>query len=157
MTSQINLAPPQRRGVLCSALLTVMATIVLGMSATAVATGNRPVKDGHYVGSVGPGWPISFQVSADGKTVEHLVAGFDEGCNGPAADAPAMFHFGPLPIRNGSFSGHATDNFGKKVSDALRITGSVSGRTAKGKVSDTSHITSLPNCTESSGFTATAR
>lgn len=130
--------------------------LAVGVSVAAGAGSGRPVKKGHYTGTVGPGWPISFSVSSDGKKVEHLVAGFDAGCNGPAGDTPTMFHFGALAIHKGSFSGKALDNLGKKVSETLRLTGSFSGRTARGSVSDTSHITSLPNCTESSPFTATA-
>ncbi|HEU0251332.1 MAG TPA: hypothetical protein VFR48_11470 [Solirubrobacteraceae bacterium] len=142
------------RAMLAAGMATLLLIVTVG--AAAGAGSGKPVKKGHYTGAVGPGWPISFSVSSDGEKVEHLVAGFDAGCNGPAGDTPTMFHFGALAIHNGSFSGKALDDFGKKVSETLRITGSFSARTAKGHVSDTSHITSLPNCTESSSFTATA-
>jgi hypothetical protein len=46
-------------------LLVVCATLLLGVSG-AGATGGRPVKNGRYKGVVGPGWAISFRVSADG-------------------------------------------------------------------------------------------
>lgn len=137
-------------------IVAVTLLLLLSVSVAAGSGSGKSVKQGHYVGTVGPGWPISFSVSANGKTVEHLVAGFDPGCNGPPANSPTMFHFGVLAIRKGKFSGHALDNFGKKVSESLRITGSISGHMATGKVSDSSHIASLPNCTEMSGFTASA-
>lgn len=145
-----------KRAVSAGMSIVVVATLLLGVSAVAGAAGDAHVKDGRYKGTVGPGWPISFQVSDNGKTVEHLVAGFDVGCNGPAAVTPTMFHFAALAIHNGSFSGRVRDGFGSKVSEDLRITGSFSGDTAKGKVEDTSNITSLPSCTEKSTFTATA-
>lgn len=134
-----------------------MTAFLLGAGAAAGAASNRPVKNSHYKGTVGPGWAISFRVLADGKRVERLVAAFDVGCNGAAGNSPSTFHFGALAIRDGRFSGRARDAFGKKVSDVLRITGRFAGRMATGKVSDTSNITSLPSCTESSPFTATAR
>jgi hypothetical protein len=132
----------------CSALL-------LGVSGAGAAAGG-PVKNGRYKGEVGPGWPISFRVSADGTKVEQLVAAFDAGCNGGASTEAPKFHFSSLEIRDGRFSGHTSDSFGTKVSDVLHISGSFAGRTVTGKISDTSNIASLPSCTETSPFTATA-
>jgi hypothetical protein len=119
-----------------------------------VAAGGGPVRDGHYAGLVGPGYPISFRISAQGTTVEDLVVGFDETCNGaPALTAP-LFHFKALEISAGKFSGSSTDSFGKTASDVLHISASFSGRKASGKVSDLSKIKSLKSCTQSEPFTA---
>jgi hypothetical protein len=145
-----------KRAAFAGMSIAVVTALLLGVSAVAGVAGDAHVKDGRYKGTVGPGWPISFQVSDNGKTVEHLVAGFDVGCNGPAGNTPTMFHFAALTIHDRSFSGRARDGFGSKVSEDLRITGSFSGGTAKGKAEDTSNITSLPSCTEKSTFTATA-
>ncbi|HEV7162654.1 MAG TPA: hypothetical protein VGN25_05305 [Solirubrobacteraceae bacterium] len=136
-------------------LLVVCAALLLGVSG-AGATGGRPVKNGRYKGVVGPGWAISFRVSADGTKVDQLVAAFDVGCNGGASSTPAIFHFGSLSIHDGRFAGRSSDAFGKKVSEVVHISGSFAGRTSTGKVSDTSNIASLPSCTETSPFTATA-
>lgn len=75
-----------------------------------------PVRNGRYEGVVGPGWPISFHVSADGTKVEQLVAAFDAGCNGGAPTVAPKFHFSSLEIRDGRFSGRTSDSFGTKVS-----------------------------------------
>ncbi len=137
------------------ALLVVCAALLVGVSG-AGATGGGPVKNGRYAGEVGPGWPISFRVSADGTKVEQLVAAFDAGCNGGAPTVAPKFHFGSLEIRDGRFSGRTSDSFGTKVSDVLHISGTFAGHTVTGKISDTSNIASLPSCTETSPFTATA-
>lgn len=144
-----------RRLVGMSTLLVTGAALLLGVSGAGAAD-NHPVKNGHYKGVVGPGWAISFHVSANGTKVEQLVAAFDVGCNGGASTEAAKFHFGSLAIRDGHFSGRSTDAFGKKVSEVVHISGSFAGRSATGKVSDTSNIASLPSCTETSPFTATA-
>jgi hypothetical protein len=130
----------------------VVALVVV--PALAAAAGGGPVKGGRYSGLVGPGYPISFRISAQGSAVEDLVVGFDETCNGAPAETAPLFHFKTLAISGGKFSGSSTDHFGKTVSDALHISGSFSGRVANGKVSDLSKIKSLPNCTQSEPFTA---
>jgi hypothetical protein len=122
--------------------------------ALALAAGGGPVKGGRYSGLVGPGYPISFRISARGGTVEDLVVGFDETCNGAPAETAPLFHFKALAISGGRFSGSSTDHFGKTVSDALRISGTFEGREATGKVSDLSKIKSLPSCTQTEPFTA---
>jgi hypothetical protein len=45
---------------------------------------------------------------------------------------------------------------GSTVSDSIRVSGTFFGRTAVGEVTDLSHIKSLPDCTDSEPFTATA-
>ena len=128
--------------------------LVAVVPALAAAAGGGPVKGGRYSGLVGPGYPISFRISAQGSTVEDLVVGFDETCNGAPAETAPLFHFKALAINGGKFSGSSTDHFGKTVSDALRISGSFNGREASGKVSDLSKIKSLPSCTQSEPYTA---
>jgi len=142
-------------------ILVRFATVVVsllacaGVSFAAVgSSAGAPVQDGKYVGLVGPGYPIHFQVSANGTVVNDLVVGFDETCNGaPALTAP-LFDFKSLRIEAGRFSGSTTDHFGKTVSDALHITASFDGRNVTGKVADTSAIKSLKSCTQTEPFTA---
>jgi hypothetical protein len=122
---------------------------------SAKAAGGQ-VDHSKYSGSIGPGYPISFTVSKDGKTIDGLVLKFENTCQPGAGNTPGTFTFKPLPISSGSFSGAVTNGAGTNVSDALRISGSFFGRTATGTVTDTAHIKSLPDCTISESFTATA-
>jgi hypothetical protein len=119
-----------------------------------LALASGPPKDGHYSGEIGPGYPINFSVSANGTVISGLVVGFEETCNGAGPTTAPLFHFNTLQIKMGKFSGSSTDHFGKKASDALRISGAFSDGKATGKLTDTSKITSLPTCTESEPFTA---
>jgi hypothetical protein len=113
-----------------------------------------PVPDGTYTGAVGPGYPVTFRVSAHGAIITQLVVGFDETCNGAPASTAPLFDFKALDIKAGKFSGSSSDHFGKTVSEAVRITGSFDGDVASGKVADTSAIKSLGTCTQTEPFTA---
>jgi hypothetical protein len=119
--------------------------------------GGGQAKHTKYSGTIGPGYPITFRVSANGNAVDNLVLNFEETCQPGAGNTAPTFHFGTLPIRSGQFSGSAVNHYGSTVSDSLRITGTFFGRTVVGQVTDLAHIKSLPNCTETSPFTATAR
>jgi hypothetical protein len=134
--------------------LAVALVTLAGVPTIALASARGPVKRGHYSGTIGPGYPITFHVSSSGKAVTDLVVGFAETCNGAPSDTAPKFHFKTLTISKGKFSGNSTDHFGKTVSDALRISGTISGRKASGKVTDVSRIKSLPTCTQSEPFTA---
>lgn len=141
------------------ARLTALALALAALAAVpvlALAAGG-PVKGAKYSGSVGPGYPMTFKVSASGKHVDDLVVAFEETCSPGAGDTPPKFDYDTLAITGGKFSGTSTDHFGKNESDRLHISGSFSGRDATGKVTDLSHIKSLPNCTQSEGFTAKAK
>ncbi len=137
-------------------LITLFAALLVLASSPvlAVAASGGAAKSGRYSGLVGPGYPISFKVSANGTTITDLVVGFDESCNGAPAETAPLFHFKALAIRAGKFAGASTDHFGSTASDALRISGSFSGGEATGKLTDTSKIKSLGSCTESEPFTA---
>ena len=111
-----------------------------------------------YSGTSGAGFPLSFRVSANGKTVEDLVVHYEvTTCGGAPGNSPPAYHFGALAIKSGTFSGSVTSRSGNKESVSLRITGRFFGRVATGTVTATEHITSLPTCTESVGFTAKAK
>jgi hypothetical protein len=113
------------------------------------------VRGAQYAGTIGPGFPISFHVSADGRTVAGLVLNFDHTCG--QAHRSSTYRFGGLTIRGSSFSGASIDHFGPKASDSLRVSGTFFGRVAVGQVTGTRHLTRLRRCTLSDGFTATAR
>jgi hypothetical protein len=134
----------------------VAVTLALAVAPTVAmaATGGGPVRGAHYKGTVGPGYPVTFHVSANGKHVTDLVVAFEETCNGAGPPAAPKFHFKTLTIKAGKFTGSSTEHYGPKASDALHITGHFDGRKAMGKVSDRSKITSLPTCTETEPFTA---
>jgi hypothetical protein len=119
--------------------------------------GGGQAKNTKYSGTIGPGYPISFRVSANGSAVDGLVLGFDETCNGAPGNTAPLFHFKTLGIKSGQFSGGSSDQFGPTVSDSLRITGTFFGRVAVGQISDTSRIKSLPTCTQTEPFMATAK
>jgi hypothetical protein len=111
-----------------------------------------------YSGSIGPGYPISFRVSADGKAIDGLVLGYEvTTCGAAPANKAPTFHFKTLAIRSGSFAGSSEDDFGPGDSASIRIAGTMFGRTATGQVTGTQRITSLPTCTQSENFTATAK
>jgi hypothetical protein len=135
---------------------TIAAALVVlaGAPVLAIAAGGGPVKGAKYSGSVGPGYPMSFKVSASGKDVDDLVVAFDETCSPGAGNVAPKFDYATLAIAGGKFSGTSTDHFGKTTSDRLQIKGSFSGREATGHVTVLSHIKSLPNCTQTEPFTA---
>jgi hypothetical protein len=125
---------------------------------TASASGAKgPVRGAKYSGLVGPGYPMSFRVSANGRNVDDLVVSFEETCSPGAGSVAPKFRFKTLRINREEFSGSSTDHFGKNVSDGLKVTGTFNGRKATGRVTDKSHIKSLPNCSQTEPFTATAR
>jgi hypothetical protein len=136
-----------------------LLALVLGLFALAVVpvVAIAAVNGARYSGTVGPGYPISFRVSADGTEVTDLSVADEETCNGSAGSTAPKFRFGTLVIRGGKFSGHDTGHFGSTVSEGLHISGSFNGREATGKVSDTSKIKSLPTCTQTEDFTAKAK
>jgi hypothetical protein len=137
--------------------LAVALAALASVPVLALAAGGGPVKGAKYSGSIGPGYPMSFKVSANGRDVDSLVVAFEETCSPGAGSVAPKYHYPTLAITGGKFSGTSTDSFGKTVSDRLQISGSFSGRDASGKVKDFSHIKSLPNCTQTEPFTAKAK
>ena len=109
-----------------------------------------------YSGTVGPGYPINFRVSPNGNAVEDLAVGIEATCQPGAGSIAPVYHFKTLRITAGTFSGSLLAQHGSTVSDSVRISGTFFGRTAVGEVTDLSHIESLPDCTNSEPFTATA-
>jgi hypothetical protein len=135
----------------------VLVSLACG-AATASAAGSKgPVKGAKYSGLVGPGYRMSFRVSANGQDVDHLVVAFLETCSPGAGSIAPKFHFDTVQIQHDKFSGSSTDHFGRTESDVLRIKGTFNGRKATGMVTDKSHIKSLPNCSQTEPFTASAK
>jgi hypothetical protein len=133
----------------------VLSALLLGsVLLSATVAGASGVQSGSYVGEVGPGYKVTFEINASATAIDALVVSFDETCNGAPADVPPQFHFNTLAITDGRFSGASTDHFGKKVSDALRIKGTVQGSTVKGTVMSKSFIKSLGTCDETEPFSA---
>ena len=115
------------------------------------------VKDLKYSGSSGPGYPLSFRVSGNGKFVDDLVVLFDETCTPGAGNSDTTFKFARVKIVSGHFS-TPTDNVGGAgVTESLSVKGEFFGRTAVGTVSDHVTITSLTPCTETVPFMATGK
>ena len=110
-----------------------------------------------YSGTVRPGYPISFRVSANGDELDGLAVGIEATCQPGAGDIAPVYDFKALRITSGTFSGSVFAEHGPTVSDLVRINGTFFGRTAVGQVTDLSHIKSLPDCTDSEPFTATAK
>jgi hypothetical protein len=122
---------------------------------TANAAGGQ-TKNTKYSGTVGPGYPISFRVSANGNELDDLTVAIEATCQPGAGSIAPVYDFKVLRITSGTFSGSVFAQHGPTVSDLVRISGTFFGRTAVGEVTDLSHIKSLPDCTNSEPFTATA-
>jgi hypothetical protein len=127
-----------------------------GVVTFSALSGSAPVGTTAYSGTVGPGWLITFDVSARATTVTNLVVAYDETCNGPPSDVTPTFRFKTLTITSGEFTGTTFESFGLAQSDTVHIAGTFSGGVAAGQVSDTSRIKGLPTCTQTSPFEATA-
>jgi len=135
--------------------LPALALALLALAgSSSLALASSAVKDGEYTGFVGPGYPISFRVEANGKVVKDLVVAFDETCSPGASVTAPLFHFGELRIEAGKFEGSVSRHFGTTVFQALHIRASFSDGKATGDVSDRASITSLPTCTQTEPFTA---
>lgn len=115
------------------------------------------VKDLKYSGSSGPGYPLSFRVSGNGKFVDDLVVLFDETCTPGAGNSDETFKFGRVRIVSGRFSTSADTVGGAGTEESLSVKGEFFGRTAVGTVSDHVTITSLTPCTETVPFMATGK
>jgi cytoskeletal protein CcmA (bactofilin family) len=111
-----------------------------------------PPPNAQYAGTSGPGYPLSFEVSATSSDVEKLVVAFEETCNADGPNSAPKFKFKTLPIKEDSFTGTV-----HTVEDTLSISGTFNGDTASGHVVDVSHVKSLANCTETTTFLATAK
>ena len=122
---------------------------------TADAAGDQ-VENTKYSGTVGPGYPINFRVSANGNELDDLAVAIEATCQPGAGSVAPVYDFKTLKITSGTFSGSVFAQHGPTVSDLVRISGTFFGRTAVGEVTDLSHIKSLPDCTNSEPFTATA-
>jgi hypothetical protein len=111
-----------------------------------------PNPDAQYSGTSGPGYPLSFSVSATGSDVENLNVAYEATCGVGAGDVAPTFTFSALPVTNGNFSGtvHTTD-------DTISISGTFYGTTVSGQIVDVNHIPSLQSCTQSSSFVATEK
>jgi hypothetical protein len=133
--------------------LVLLAVLALA-TAPALALAAERAKDGSYSGSVGPGYPLSFKVTAHGTEVEDLVLGLDAGCNGAPAEVAPLYHFGTLKLKDDKLSGSTSRSFGPTVTDALHISGTFSGEGVSGKVTVDQSITSLGSCTEADTFKA---
>jgi hypothetical protein len=132
--------------------LLVSLLALAGGSSLAFASGT--VRDGEYSGSIGPGYPISFRVEADGRVVKNLDVAIEATCQPGAGDVAPVYHFGEVRIERDKFSGSTSRQFGTTVSDVVHISASLSDGKATGEVSDRASITSLPTCTETEPFTA---
>lgn len=120
----------------------------------AIAAGQQ-ANNAKYSGSVGPGYPISFRVSANGSAVEDLSVAVEATCQPGAGDVAPTYNVKTLAISSGTFSGSAFEG-DSNTSNSIRITGTFFGRTVVGEVTDLAHIKSLPDCTQAEPFTAKA-
>ena len=133
-------------------ILSLTAILLISLSAVAFAV--SPKKGARYVGTIGPGFPVHFRVSKDGKSVDRLVARFTPTCQG-VAGGTAKFTFGSRPIHGGKFSGFSVDHLGPTVTLTLAIRGHFGpGGVASGEVTATAQIKSLGKCKQPEPFTA---
>jgi hypothetical protein len=134
-------------------LFAAVLLVALVPTLAAASPVGKPVKGAHYVGAVGPGYPVHFTVSSKGKNVLKLVVAFDATCEGAPANTAPRFHYKTLPITSGRFRGTASKNFGDGSGDVVRIKGHFHGRKATGTVTSILTIKSLGSCTERDPFT----
>ncbi len=112
------------------------------------------VKNASYSGAVGPGYPISFRISASGNMVDDLRVAIEATCQPGAGSVAPVYDFTSLRITSGTFSGGVSAADGSTVSNSVHISGTFFGRIVVGEVSDLAHIKSLPDCTDTEPFTA---
>lgn len=133
---------------------------------TAAASGGQ-AGGAKYSGTIPPGDPISFRVSANGRAVDGLVLRYEATtCSGVGNELPPKTHFKPLAIKSGSFSGTVTDHTAGQVIGGRHFPGSTStlhisatffGHLAAGQVSITERDPGVPTCAESTAFTASTK
>jgi hypothetical protein len=146
------LAPAQAMKPTRLPALVLVVLALAGSSSLALASGTA--RDGKYSGSVGPGYPISFRVDANGTVVKNLDVAIEATCQPGAGDVAPVYHFGQARIEHDKFSGSTSEGLGTTVSNVVHISASLSDGKATGEVSDRASITSLPTCTETEPFTA---
>jgi hypothetical protein len=143
-----RIAAPRRPAAIIAVLgLAIAAPVV-------VAASSGPVRGATYTGSVGPGYPLSFHVSANGRSVESLSAGSESTCL-PGPPVAPVYHFPTMSIRDGSFSGRTSESQGKQH-DVLKISGHFTGKTVSGTLVERISLPSITDCTTTLDLTATA-
>lgn len=143
-----------------TSLLTRTATgaiLALGCAAVPAAAvaiaGSGPKPGSEYSGSIGPGYPIHFKVSRNGKTIEALSVHFEATCLPGAGSVAPAFSFNPLAIKDAAFNGDSSlTTPGSSMS--IRLEGRFHGTEATGKVIGRESIKSLGSCTQTEPFTA---
>jgi hypothetical protein len=138
------------------AALAVLAFAVAAAIAAADA-GSGPVKGARYKGFTGPGYPMSFRVSANGQEIDDLVVAIEATCLPGAGSVAPKFDFKTLSVTHGKFSGSTDDPGDGGASNDLKIKGTFDGRKASGSVTDRAAIKSIGSCTETEPFTASAK
>ena len=115
-----------------------------------------PKAGGEYSGSIGPGYPIHFKVSRNGKTIDALSVHFEATCLPGAGTVAPAFPFDTLAIKHGAFAGDSSlTTPGSSMS--IRLEGSFDGMKATGKVIGRESIKSLGSCKQTEPFTAHVR
>lgn len=143
----------RRRRRTCRSIAVIAGILLLSVGAVAIAA--APKKGARYVGTSGPGFPLHFKVSKDGKSVQKMVFRFEPTCQSGAGSTSAKFKFGSRPIRGGKFSGFSVEHRGPTETLTLQVKGQFeSGGTASGTEVATSQVKSLGKCKEPSAFTA---
>lgn len=134
----------------------IAALACAAVPATAIA-GSEAKPGLTYSGSIGPGYPIHFKVSRNGKTIDDLSVHFEATCLPGAGDVAPAFPFGTLTIKDGKFAGDSSITGGSGTSMSIRLEGDFDGTKATGKVVGRESIKSLGSCTQTEPFTARAK
>ena len=132
----------------------IAAIACAAIAAPAVAIADSGPKAGaEYSGSIGPGYPIHFKVSGNGKTIHALSVHFEATCLPGAGSVAPAFPFDTLAIKHGAFAGDSSlTTPGSSMS--IRLEGSFDGTKATGKVIGRESIKSLGSCKQTEPFTA---
>jgi hypothetical protein len=132
----------------------IAAIACAAAAAPAVAIADSGPKAGaEYSGSIGPGYPIHFKVSRNGKTIHTLSVHFEATCLPGAGSVAPAFPFSTLAIKHGAFAGDSSlTTPGSSMS--IRLEGSFDGTKATGTVIGRESIKSLGSCKQTEPFTA---
>jgi hypothetical protein len=134
-----------------AAIGSIVALACVAVPAVAIAT-SGPKTGSEYSGSIGPGYPIHFKVSSNGKTIDDLSVHFEATCLPGAGDVAPSFPFHALAIKDDAFAGDSSlTTPGSSMS--IRLEGKFDGREATGKVVGHESIKSLGSCTQTEPFT----
>jgi hypothetical protein len=140
-------------GALLATLLPALDADARVLRSPTAASATAKPEDGRYAGEVGV-YRLSFEVTGGGTKIKHLESDFNPAafCSIPTSES--TIGFPTLSLRDGQFTGSATENPHAKSPTFFSIRGKFTSAThASGSIHAHFTITSLPPCQASGTFT----